>query len=229
MSLELDPDKGAFIFVCGAKGRGKSELCKSYFRAYPYTRVLIDANSDVDPEDRFTQRWEPSVELVRPRGNGQPPLYKTRLPEPDGRWPSLRYEVDFTEPDAIHKVDAVLAAVYELGLPACVWIDEVGEFAPSGRTTGYMRQALHKGRHRRLTLIMAGPRPMGIDVLILAQADVVAMFDTPHELDRQRLAAELGIPIGELNDLLDNLERYGYLAFDSWERELLIMPPLELR
>ncbi len=239
MSLELDPDKGGFVFACGAKGRGKSELCKSYFKAYPYYRVLIDANSDVDPNDAFTRPWAPQFELLEERTARNPPRYRCELPEPEGHWPSLRYEVDFLNPDAAYLVDAIVGAVYELTgdnapewnggkAPGCVWVDEVGEFAPAGQVTPWMRQGLHNGRHRRIALIMAGPRPKTLDVLILAQADVVCIFDTPHELDRARLSAELGIPLSELAALLDNLDEFGYLAWDSWDRELSIMPPLEI-
>lgn len=222
-SLELGPDEGAFVAIFGRKGSGKSELAKSYFCAYPYDRLLIDAHGDVDPDSTFTT----------PVGPG---LFE--WPEPaDGVYPSLRYEIDYTDdelvsgtriPHWLWLVDQVIGHAYRLGRPVCIWLDEVGELAPAGRTPGNIVQALHKGRHVHLTLLMAGPRPVGVEVLVLSQADLAAFFEMPHPLDRERVAGALAIPVGELADLLDNLEQYGYLVFFAASRTLVIMPPLEL-
>lgn len=241
MSFVLDPDKGAVVFACGHKGAGKSVLAEWYFRAYPYPRLVVDANGDVDAAGSFTTYYEPKVELVRPRREGKPPVYLSERPELEGltEWPSWRYEIDYTDPDWPFVVDAVIgeppgrhsggSGVLGTGMPTCVWIDEVGELASAGRTPPRLLQHLHKLRHVRGTLILSGPRAVGVEPLCLSQADLVAMFDTPHELDRDRLAQHLQLPARELASLLDNLEEHGYLAFEGPPaRQLSIMPPLPL-
>jgi energy-coupling factor transporter ATP-binding protein EcfA2 len=233
-SLILDPDKGAFVAIFGRKGSGKSELAKSYFRAYPYDRVVIDANGDVDPAGEYTVAvgpgdfdW-PTLEEWATRRRDDP-----ELPP----WPSLRYEIDYTDdalvpgtriPQWLFQADQVVKKASLLGRPVCIWLDEIGELAPAGRCPGNIRQALHKGRHWQATLLMAGPRPVDVEVLVLSQADLACLFELPHELDRQRIAAHLAIPINELGPLLDNLETYGYMVFFAASRTIVIMPPLEL-
>lgn len=247
MSFELDPDKGAFLFTCGHKGAGKSEWAKHYFRSYPYGRLVIDANGDVDPDGAFTCDYRPPVELVRPRKEGKPPVYLSPVPSfagedewapvNEGTWPSWRYEIDFTDPDWRYVVDAVIgdppsrhragSGMLGAGEPVMIWVDEIGEFAPAGGTPPRFEQALHKGRHVGLTLACAGPRVKAVNPLCVSQADLAAIFDTPHELDRQRLAEHLGISYDELSSHLDNLEQFGFLCWEGPPvRQLSVMPPL---
>ncbi len=237
-SLILDPDKGAFVSIFGRKGSGKSELAKSYFRAYPYDRIVIDSNGDVDPNSEFTFpvgpgafEWPDPEEWAKWRHAAE--QVGAQMPA----WPSLRYEIDFTDdslvtgtrvPRWLWLVDQVVKMAYHLGRPVCIWLDEVGELAPAGRTPGNILQALHKGRHVNLTLLMAGPRPVDIEVLVLSQADLVCLFELPHDLDRDRVSKHLALPRAELDPLLDNLEPYGYLVFFAATRSLVILPPLEL-
>jgi hypothetical protein len=241
-SLVLDPDAGAFVSIFGRKGSGKSELAKSYFRAYPYDRLVIDSNGDVDPDSTFTIRVGPGdfewpepeawAEMRREEAEARPGAAGEFPP-----YPSLCYEIDFTDdtlvqgtriPRWLFLVDQAVKRAYHLGRPVCVWLDEIGELAPAGRCPGNIRQALHKGRHVHLTLLMAGPRPVDVEVLVLSQADLVCVFELPHELDRQRLSAHLGIPMDELGPLLDNLRQYGYLVFFASSHAIVDMPPLEL-
>ncbi len=249
-SLVLDPDAGAYVSIFGRKGSGKSELAKSYFRAYPYDRLVIDSNGDVDPDSTFTVKVGPGdfewpsleawAEMRRDEAERRPGV-DVGLPA----YPSLCYEIDFTDdarvpgtqiPHWLWLVDQVVKKAYSLakgtdgapGRPVCLWLDEVGELAPAGRCPGNILQALHKGRHVHLTLLMAGPRPVGVEVLVLSQADLACFFEMPHELDRQRASAHLAIPIDELAGILDNLEEYGYMVFFAASRTIVIMPPLEI-
>jgi hypothetical protein len=232
-SLVLDPDEGAYVSIFGRKGSGKSELAKSYFRAYPYDRIVIDSNGDIDPGSEFTFpvvagfTW-PTLEAWAQMREHDPSL---------SPYPSLRYEIDFTDdakvpgtqiPHWLWLVDQVVKQACALDRPVCIWLDEVGELAPAGRCSGNILQALHKGRHIHLTLLMAGPRPVGVEVLVLSQADLACFFEMPHELDRQRASAHLAIPIDELAGILDNLEEHGYMVFFAASRTIVIMPPLEL-
>lgn len=249
MSFELDPDKGGFLFTSGYKGAGKSEWVKHYFRSYPYARLVFDANGDFDPDGSFTHDYMPPVELVRARKDGKPPVYRSPVPsfagEDDwapvnpGTFPSWRYEIDYTDPDWRYVCGAVLGAppsrhragsgVLGAGEPVFVHFDEVGELAPAGSTPVEIDQALHKGRHWNLAMSGAGPRIKGVNPLFVSQADVAALFDMPHELDRQRAAEHLGISYEELCRHLDNLEQYHYLGWEGPPvRQLSIMPPVPL-
>ncbi|MHB8431019.1 MAG: hypothetical protein ACYDDZ_10920 [Acidimicrobiales bacterium] len=242
MSFVLDPDKSSYLFACGYKGAGKTKWIEWYFRGYPYPRLVIDPNGDIDAEGAFTQWYDPVVTLAQPAMGGKPPIYECATPELDpeaSSWPSLRYETDNANPHWRFVVDAIIgeppsrrragSGFLGLGMPVCVWVDEIGEFDPAGQTPPRFAQVLHKGRHADLTLMMSGPRPKGVDPLCISQADLVAMFDTPHVLDRARLAETLSLPQDELASLLDNLDEHGYLAFEGPpERQLSVMPPLPI-
>ena len=251
--LVLDPDQGAYVAIFGRKGSGKSELAKSYFRAYPYDRIVFDSNDEIDPEGTYTldvgpglfewptlEEWAERLLARRRRCATLPaqrPVERRRSRPELPPYPSLRYAIDFTDdelmpnsrvPHWLYLVDQVIKLAYHLGRPVCIWVDEVGDIFPVGKTQGNSMQALHKGRHKALTLLMAGPRPYNVEVLVLSQSDLVCIFEMPHELDRQRVAAHCAIPINELGPMLDNFEEHGYLAFFAASHSVAILPPLEL-
>lgn len=235
----LDPDKGAFVSAFGPKDYGKSHLCELYFRAYPYDRLVIDANDDVDLEGAYTTTAPPiAFDLVKVAPN----QYDARVlhefwPEPEGGlYASVRYPIDQLDPFWLEKAVAVCWHVAKLKSfsdptrprPKCIWIDEIGEIAlAGGACPGKVNQLLHKGRHDKLTFLLAGPRPSGVNPLVLSQADLVALFSCPHELDRDRLAGTLGFrreQRQELDSLLDNLDAHQYVAYLSRDRSVAEMP-----
>jgi nucleoside-triphosphatase THEP1 len=228
---EIDPDKGAFVFATGKKGSGKSVLCRDLFDAFPYDRLVIDPTGDVTRDLRAAG--------VKVRQLADP------LP---GRWPA---SLDESEPYVTltyvpNMSQAPAAAVDDmdraLGLALAhrrtlVWIDEIGLMTRAQSTPPQLQSALHQGRHRQLTLIMAGPRPINIDPLCIAQADLIAVFALPNPRDRRRVAEEMGWPPAEFDAAVHGLGRHEYLWYDAtaWNAAtdqsgmLWHMPPIPLR
>lgn len=238
MPFVFDPDEGAMISAFGPKKFGKSHLCEAYFRAYPYDRLVIDPSGDVDVSHQFTVDAPAWPFRVWTEAGKRRCVFEGRWPEPaDNAYPSIRYVVDQTDADWLLKVDTLVGYFsnlrHELGSdegpyrPKCIWLDEVGEIALEGsRCPPRVNAMLHHLRHMKVTSLNAGPRPVGVNTLVLSNADLVAMFSVPHELDRDRLAGSLGVPRSELSPLLDNLDRHEYVAFLLDGRSVEINPPM---
>jgi hypothetical protein len=108
-----------------------------------------------------------------------------------------------------------------------LWVDEVGELTRANKTPPHFRRALHQSRHRRLSMLLCGPRPIDINPLVISQADYVATFELPNPADRKRVADNIGIELDDLEAHLDELDpKHGYLLWDARARELVVMPPL---
>lgn len=220
--FELDPEKSNVVMTFGRKGTGKSVLCTWLFQGYPYDRVLIDNTGDVDPDLRFTAPIHPPFPASWPE-------------DADGRL-SLRFRPNHRDAQAVvvqgrkvpkwrADVDDLVGLVMAHGRTALL-VDEIGETFPVAKTMPNTDDMLHTLRHRDVSLFGAAPRPVGLDSLCLTQADLVAMFAIPHELDNRRLAATLGLPERELYALNRALEPYAFLLFDQRVHELYHCDPL---
>jgi hypothetical protein len=76
---------------------------------------------------------------------------------------------------------------------------------------------------------MCGIRPVGIDPLVIGQADYTYVFDLPQPQDRKRVAENIGWPPGEVDRAVEALPEHGYLRHDRKAHELVSFPPLPLR
>jgi hypothetical protein len=203
----MDPNKGAFFFATGSKGSGKSVLARSIFESYPYDRLVIDPTGD-------------ATEALLADG-----VKVEHLTEPlPITWPSSLDEThpfitasfipDMGSATALDDMDRALGLALKHKRTA-VWIDEVGQMTKANSTPPSLRRALHHGRHDQLTLIMAGPRPMDIDPLVVAQSDFVAVFALPNPNDRKRVANEIGWPPAIFDEAVQALGMYEYLWYDA--------------
>jgi hypothetical protein len=257
--FRFDPDSGAYLSSYGAKGSGKSELAARLFATYPYNGLVIDHTGDFDPEGRMTEELSPDLKAIANQIGGMKndldemtddeidellATYRAAAIEawhgdPPQRYRKYRFRPNFMAKDWLDRSDNVVALAYLVG-HCCVVLDEVGIAAPANRTPRFTRQALHMGRHQRLSMLMPGPRPADLDPLVLNQSDVVTVHGPLHPLDIQRLAKHFGTSDRELASILESLQHferadsplYGvgeFLVYFQRERDLAIYPPLPPR
>lgn len=224
--LSLDPDHSNFVSIFGRKGSGKSELAKAYAISYPGPALLIDSTADVgDLGGRFVD-FPPSP----------PDEWPT---DDDGEELSVRIVPDRLSPSSLDDVDRWIGLRYFASKgdekrrtpakPAMIFVDELREVAKANMVKPHFDLVLNMGRHAKLTLLMCGPRTVGIDPLVLSQADLAFFFALPHEADQERAAATLGIPVREFAALVNGLELHEFLGFEQRSHELAVFPPLVLR
>jgi hypothetical protein len=220
---QIDPHKANHIAIFGRKGSGKSVLAQRFWDSYPLDRLVIDPTGDVDPHD------PKAVNLTNPL-----PL----------RWPSPLAGYTATGGNASNEDRSTLrfhpdpgSATYEDELDQAVqlafthghcllWADEVGEVTSANKTGPAMRRVLQQGRHRHLSVLLCGPRPIDINPLVISQADYLALFELPNPADRKRVADIIGFDLGEFEEAHRQLVNHGYLWWDTVNRELEVRPPL---
>ena len=221
MTRVADLPEGVPIFaVCvGRKGQGKSELAWLLWDSWPYDRVVIDTTGSVgklhpDPD---------TIDLEVP----PPASWPGYLKEADQDRLSLRYVPDHGAPDYRDDMDRVIGLAFSHG-HCLLWVEETGLVAPAGQVLPNMRRVLNMGRHQDLWTINTFPRPMGIDPLVMAQADVIYAFDLPNPDDRKRLADIAGFRRETVDQAMAELPDHGYLRIVTAAHELAIMPPIPL-
>lgn len=214
VSSKLDSARSHFVAVVGRKGSGKSELCRRLFDSYPYDKVVIDVTGDVDVPDAQPITVPVPVRFPAPRREDEPVV--------------ARFVPDMGQPTAIDEMDRVVGLCYQHE-HTLVWVDEMGVLAEANKTPPHTRRALHMGRHRRLSLLQAMPRPIDVDPLVISQADWVYIFSLPNPRDRRRVADVVGFPPAELDAAVAGLPEFGYLRYDARAHELVEFPPLPLR
>lgn len=204
-SATLPLSSGAlFIAIFGRKGSGKSELARVLWLGYPYDRAVLDPTGDVGPrlpDGSFREVHEP--------------LGKSWPKRDDERRSSLRYKPRRSSPEYLANMDRFIGWQMEHAGPSCLWVDEIGRVARRDKTLPRLAEILEEGRHADVTLITCGPRPAGIDPLVIAQADYVYIFDLPQSYDRRTLADTMGYDAEILDDAIDALPEHGYLRFDA--------------
>lgn len=209
-----------FIVCVGRKGQGKSELAYMLWDSWEGDRLVVDITGDVGGKHPEADTYDLEYPI--------PAHWPTELQEADADRLSLRYVPDHALPDYKTELDRAVGLAFSHG-DCLLWIDEIGEVAPSNQVLPNTRKALHMGRHQNLSMIMTGPRPMTIDPLVMAQADVVYAFDLPNPDDRKRLADTIGWDRRDVDDAMAELPDHGYLRFVAAEHELAILPPLPLK
>ena len=216
-----DPHKPTQITVVGKKGSGKTELAFLLFDSYPFDRVVVDPNHDIKvPEDTeeleepVPTRWPGEAFAGALSEDGKPKKFKTFV-----------YYPDFGSPYHLEETDRAVGLAY--GHPrTCLFVDEAHEAAPANRTPPHMRRALRQGRHRKLTLILATPRPLTVDPLVISQADWVYVFKLPNPNDRKRVAENIGWDPKSFDEAVFALGEYEYLRYDAARDDLAHFPPL---
>ena len=106
------------------------------------------------------------------------------------------------------------------GQGVCILVHEVADMAPStGGTKRYphTRRLLRQNRHNHVSLFACNPRAIGVNPLLLAQADVVYIFELPNEDDRETIAGQIGWSVRDLSEAIEGLGRHEYLRFDANE------------
>lgn len=218
-TTRLDPRVSSFVTIVGRKGSGKSQLARSMWREYPFDRLVVDPTGDVDPGDPRAQLVEPPLPATWPMTMG------------DQR-KTLRFIADPKSPTFVDDMDRAVGMTYwHPHKRAMLWLDEVHMITTAHMTPPNLRLALIQGRHRNLSVLACGPRPMDVDPLVLQQSDFVAVFDLPNPKDRERVANTTGIKPATLDALVDELDPFHYLWIDAKERfpdSTTIMPPVRL-
>jgi hypothetical protein len=227
------------IFGCwGKKKSGKSILGRYLFSLYAGDGIVIASNGDDGPfaDGRI-------VHLMREDAETMPRRWPEHLRHERDRL-ILRFEFDAGSATFLEDQDAAVGLALAHG-DTCLLVHETHLMAPvaaSRRQIPHMHRLLAANRHAqvgggrgRVSAIFCGPRPAGIQTLILAQSDVTYLFELPVPADRARLAEQLGVPPTDLGEALDDLLRHEYLRYDANEHKpegeepdlrLLHMPPL---
>lgn len=206
----IDTNRGVIVFCCGKKHSGKSILALLLFMSYPRDKVVIDIAGDDGPTG-------PDVIELRGTVDDIPRTWPEHL-RVDDKPLTLRYVPDPGSPTMLEDIDAVIALVMSHEHCA-VLIHEIGVAAPAGRTQPHMRRLLMHNRHAKVTAFFCGPRPQTIDPLVLAQADLVYVFELRNPADRKRIADTIGWDPAEFDELVLALVRHGYLRFDANEEK----------
>ena len=211
----IDPDKGTHVFICGRKGQGKSVLARVLFDAFPYNRLVIDPTGDIRADLR--REGMAFVELTAPLPG--------RLPVDPDRPQTFVFVPDPGSPSYLDDIDRAVGLALHAG-KTCLWIDEVGEVTRSGVTPANFRRALHHGRHKQLTLLLAGPRPVDVNPLCVSQADHVFVFHLPNPADAKRVAEMIGWPPKLFEKAIHDLGDHEFLWWSTKAQELTHLPPL---
>lgn len=204
-----DWSQGLIVACFGKKRSGKSAMGRVLFDSYPYDRISIAANPTDGP---FPNPDDDVFEL-----HGTVDTLPTRWPEElrrDGRRMTLVYRPDTGSETVLEDQDAVLALARRHG-DTCVLIHEIGLAAPAGRVPPHMSRLLQTNRHDRVPMILCGPRPYKVDLLVLGQADLVYIFEIQVEADRKRLADAIGWHDRDLAEGIEDLGYHEYLRYDA--------------
>lgn len=218
-----DPYKGIYVFCSGKKGSGKSVICRAWFDAYPFDRVVIDPTHDLRADFR-----RDGVEFTELHADTLPARLPAYVP---GKPKTYLFCPDMGSNTYVDDMDRVVGLALGRG-PTLLWIDEFGSLTNGNKTPPNTRRVLHHGRHDGLTVLIACPRPMDIDPLAINQADLVYTFRTANPDDRQRIAKNIGWPPADFDRVNEQLGERG----DHWHTkyvdatdELWIMPPLPVK
>lgn len=214
-----DPSRGFLILCVGVKESGKSTAAReTYARLGHMDRLCIDPTGDAEPGD--------DAELL------SEPLPKS--------WPwslsseprNLVYRPNVRDPDYVDKMDEALAiGLFPADKPVVVWVDEAGLLCPTAHSTkDNLRLLLMSLRHYGpCSLILCCPRPKKIDTLMIAQADLIFIYDLPSKLDRKKLAEDMGFPLEKFEEAHATMVArgpYWFLLYDRKNRRLWLCPPL---
>lgn len=216
---QLDPSRGIIVTCIGKKRSGKSVMGLLIFRSYVGDRIVIDVAGDDGPMPARAGAGARPDDVIELRGTVDelPRAWPEHLRR-DDRPMTLRYVPDAGSETFLEDMDAVAGLAMSHG-NTCLLVHEVGRIAPANRTPPHMSRILQHNRHRQVTAIFCGPRPKTVDPLVMGQADLVYIFDTPNPGDRQRIAEVIGWEPQDLDPAIKALPPHGYLRFDANEEK----------
>lgn len=207
---EIDPARGVVIVCCGGKGTGKTVMALTLTRAYPGDRLIIDVAGDDGPVGE---------EILELRGTWEEIPEKWPEWRRDGDLPmTIRYVPDLGSKTFLADCDAAIGMAVDRG-ECLVVVHEMGRVFPSGKTMPNASRLLQHGRHHdrgagATTLIATGPRLLGIDKHLLAQADRVYVFDLQSKSDRDEVREGINWDRREFDDAVSALRQHEHLVYD---------------
>jgi hypothetical protein len=211
----LDPNTPHWITIVGKKHSGKSELASRLWATWPYDRLAIDPTGDAK-----------TGEDVRDVTTPLPDRFPVDV---EGKRVSLRFRADPGSPMYADEMDRAVGLAFMHPAKRCLlWVDEMDEVVRVQKVGPFTARALRQSRHRGLSLILCGPRPLNVDPLAIAQADLVYVFALPNPADRRRVADTIGWAPKEFDEAVAGLGRFEYLRYSSRDQELLHFPPIPL-
>jgi len=238
LDLSLDPDTANLMTFLGRRQCGKSRAAAFFVDSYPFDRVVIDPNGDMerkgDVDLREAIMLVPPIPSVKMLDDGT-----GRYPPPPAPWPwdtagpvTLHYVPDLSSATEREDTDAVVRLAYARGR-CLLLVDELLRVAEANRTLPAMDLTLQQFRHRDETVVLCGPRPVGINPLAITQADLVFLFRMRGIQDRKRIAELTGLDLETVTGLLMNLPRYESIVLDDrgggdadGETVIVSLPPL---
>jgi hypothetical protein len=214
----IDPKKSEFVIVLGRKGTGKSHFALNTASAWPGKILVIDVTNDVAPE------------LTRMR------VEYHRVKSVPAKWPmdeeDKPYRVVVWKPDSASTsfygdVDRAFSLAFSTG-SVMVWVDEVHTCCPQEKFLQQpsLRRVLVEGRHRRVSLLACGPRPVYINRLWLSQSDHVVMFSVPQLDDRRAVVDNLGYDRQHVEAMHAELREHEYLWFNQRRQQVTHYPAM---
>jgi hypothetical protein len=221
--LKLDAGRPMIISAWGRKGSGKSVFNGEIYQSWEGDKLAVDVNGHAyvgADAERLTGDLPTSFPLDTPAlGEKRKPRNLHYVANPR----SATYRDDLDR--------AVALSLFPKDHPVLLWAGEVGELTPNSKAQPAMRQLLMQNRHHRVTALFDGPRPMNVDVLVLAQSDLVAVYELPNPADRKRIADSIGYPPKAFDAACQDTWRQGdhwFLLWHSQQKQLYVCPPMPI-
>lgn len=207
------------VLLVGKTREGKSEVARRTFLSAEEPRMVLDPNdSTITDVPGAVTIYGPPMGLSADEAHAQ---MAARLREHDDAGTVRVVPMD---PARTAEYDAAYQWAFTR-YPMYVWLDEAGD---AGHSSAWLRKYLTQGGKRQCGHIACHTRPREVDRNLIAQADVLMVFRLPNPDDVKVVAKQVGIPAGELNGLLSDLPRYGFLVYSERQDTITAVPPLEL-
>lgn len=180
MSLTLKnlmPSRTERMLIVGTTGCGKTTLADHLLEAAKYETILV-----IDPKCMFGgKKGKEGYEMVRS------PAQLRRMRKGDHR---IQFRPD-EKHSTVWDYDEVYRWAYRRR-DVMVYTDETFAVMNRSYSPDGLRACITQGRELGVGMIFATQRPKGIDLRILTESEVFAMFALRHKDDRKRVAEFMG-------------------------------------